>query len=718
MALLNLDYWKAKRTPTLLQTELAECGLVCVAMVAAHHGRRETMAALRGWFASSRGATLRTILAASSMLGLRTRALKVEIDGLTELPLPAILHWELSHFVVLDKVSGARFTILDPSLGKRVLTRDEVSQGFTGVCVEMSPGPGFVPDAGERASDALPLLGKIDALKSNLAVAVLLGLATQIASLSVPYYWQWMLDQALPSGDRALVGTLALAFTCLLVFQVSMNSVRSWLITSVSTKARFQWFGNVASHVIQLPLDYFSRRSLGDIASRFSSIEQIQHVLTSRFLESIMDGALALVVFLVMLVYSPPLALIAATALGIYALARFATQDRIESATKSALMHSAKQGSHLLETIRGMQTVRLFGRGADRSARWMNLLAAQVNEETQVARLQLLSTGANTLLFGLERIAVIALGIYLVLDSKLSIGMLVAFIGYKEQFTDSSSRLTDAFFELRLLRVQSERLRDITGTAAEPQDEPTPLDIGTPVLALENVTFHHASDQPAAISNISLTLDYGESVCITGPSGCGKSTLARVILGLHVPQQGRVKVNGLEAGEIGFQRYRRLFGAVMQDDVLFAGTIEQNIHFFDAEPDIAWAHECARMAGIESEILQMPMKYRTLIGDLGTGLSGGQKQRIFLARALYTRPQILVLDEATSHLDVENERLVNLAIERASITRIIIAHRPETIAMADRVVRMDGGRVVLDQAVDVGHPPLELVHGLAGSPAA
>lgn len=715
---LNLLFWTSTRTPVILQTEVAECGLACMAMVAAHHGKPDVLPDLRSDYSSSRGTSLRTLLAVATGLGLHARPLKTDLEALEELPLPAILHWNLSHFVVLDKVSRSHYTIIDPALGRRRLTRGQLSDSFTGVCLELTPGPDFVSGEGRAATTSLPLLGPVDMLRANVTVIFLLGVVAQLISLSVPYYWQWMLDQALPSDDRALVTTLAAAFTCLLVLQVSMSAVRSWMITAASTRLRFQWFGNVASHMVRLPLDYFAKRSLGDVSSRFGAVEQIQHVLTSRFIESIMDGLLAALVLAVMLIYSPALTALAVVALATYALVRLGTQARIEFATKDSLIQGAKQSSHLFETIRGMQTVRLFGRGAARTAKWMDLLAGQLNKEVQVSRLQLLTQSSNTLMFGIERIFVIAIGVYLVFEGKLSIGMLVAFMGYKERFTESGSRLIDAIFELRLLRVHTERLRDITETQAEARPSPGHFAFDAPRISLEGVSFHHSVDQPPALRNISLAFGYGESVCITGPSGCGKSTLARVLLGLHRPQEGHIDVDGRAVDEVGLERYRELFGAVMQDDVLFAGTIEQNIHFFDSEPDIAWAHECAAMVGMDAEIRQMPMGYRTIVGDLGNGLSGGQKQRLFLARALYKRPRILILDEATSHLDIENERLVNQAIERAAVTRIVIAHRPETIAIADRIIKMENGAVVFDQTVERGERKRDLVHRLVGAATA
>lgn len=694
---LDIRFWPRKRTPVLLQSEIAECGLVCVAMIAAYHGRRDALPMLRTAFSSLRGTTLASVLAAAGGIGLKARALKAEIDGLGDLPMPAILHWNLNHFVVLERVAGDRFTIIDPVVGRRVVRHSEFTASYTGICAELVPGPDFVatlPD--EEAREPLPLLGRIDALKSNVAVLIALGLVAQFAALTVPYYWQWILDEALPTGDERLVWTLAAAFGCLLLLHLGVGAIKSWLVTSLATRLRFQWYGNVVNHLVRLPLDYFYKRSLGDVTSRFSAIEQIQHVLSSRFLESIMDGFLACVVLAIMAIYSPTLTIVPCVAVALYVVTRLLSRPPLETATKSALVNSARQASHFMETVRGMQTVRLFGRGRDRSLVWLNLLTDQINDETRVARLQLGIHSINLLSFGAERIVVIAVGVHLVLASKMTIGMLVAFIGYKEQFSESAGRLIDAIFDLRLLGAQTERLRDLTDCEPE-QDGFISIAPETPRIGLHNVSFSHSSDLPPTLRNVSLNIEFGESICITGPSGCGKSTLARLLLGLCEPGDGEIRVNDAIASDYGLDAYRSLFGAVMQDDVLFAGTIEQNIHFFDLEPDLAWAHECSRMVGIHDEIVAMPMKYRTLIGDLGTGLSGGQKQRLFIARALYRRPRILVLDEATSHLDIDGERRVNEAIDLAAVTRIMIAHRPETIASARRVLRLENGSIVDDR---------------------
>jgi len=303
----------------------------------------------------------------------------------------------------------------------------------------------------------------------------------------------------------------------------------------------------------------------------------------------------------------------------------------------------------------------------------------------------------HKLVFGLERVAVIWVGALLVLDQRFSVGMLFAFFAYKEQFALRVSGLIDKVVELKMLRLQGERLADIVLTPPEAEPEATPRRHELAArLELRDVRFAYSDGEPPVIEHLNLVIEPGESVAIVGPSGCGKTTLLKIMLGIHAPQSGEVRVGDVPMRHLGLRAWRDMIGTVMQDDQLFAGSIADNIAFFDARADAQWVEQCARFAAVHDEIEAMPMGYHTLIGDMGASISGGQKQRILLARALYKRPKILFLDEATSALDIDRERLVNQAIRQLEITRVVVAHRPETIAAAARVVVLAGGRVSQD----------------------
>jgi len=443
-------------------------------------------------------------------------------------------------------------------------------------------------------------------------------------------------------------------------------------------------------------VSWFEKRHLGDVVSRFGAVNAIQRTLTSSFVEALIDGAMAAATFAMMLVYSGTLAALAVAAVALYGMLRWAFYDPLRRATEEHIVHTAKQQSHFLETVRGVQSIKLFGREGERRSRWLNLVVDAVNQDLATQKLGLAFRSANGLVFGLERIAIVWLGCLAVLDSAFSVGMLFAFMSYKDQFSARVAALIDKMIELRMLGLQGERLADIVLAAPEPESPAAPVDDIEASLEVRGASFRYSDMEPFVLLNCSFTVAPGESVAVVGASGGGKTTLLKVMLGLLAPTDGKVLAGGIDIRKLGIDRYRKLVGTVMQDDQLFAGSIADNVSFFDPAPDHRAIERCAAMAAVHEDIAAMPMGYNTLIGDMGAALSGGQKQRILLARALYKQPRILFLDEATSALDVQKERAVNDAVRALRLTRIIIAHRPETIASAERVIVLQNGRVAQD----------------------
>jgi len=400
----------------------------------------------------------------------------------------------------------------------------------------------------------------------------------------------------------------------------------------------------------------------------------------------------------------------------IYGLLRWVFYQSLRETSEEALVFEARQNSHFLESLRGVQAIKLFNAQSDRRSRFASLVVDTMNAGIAIRKLELLFSVLHRGLFGLERVAVIWLGALLVLDQRLSVGMLFAFFAYKEIFAMRVSGLIDKTVELKMLRLQGERLADIVLTPPENTEGTTGVDVASaanaastanaasaagggmaqplpPSIELRDVHFSYADGEPPVLQGVSLKIEPGESVAIVGPSGCGKTTLLKLMLGVHAPTSGELLVGGMPLERLGLTAWRDLVGVVMQDEPLFTGSVADNISFFSPDIDLEWLQQCTRVAGIHDDITAMPMGYHTLIGDMGTALSGGQKQRMLLARALYKRPQVLLLDEATSHLDVERERSVNQAIGQLALTRVIVAHRPETIASAGRVIALHEGRV-------------------------
>ncbi|TAK99722.1 MAG: peptidase domain-containing ABC transporter [Aquabacterium sp.] len=699
-----LNFSLKSRTPVMLQTEAAECGLVCLAMVAGHHGHMMDLATLRSRHAISlRGSTLADLMGVAGMLKLTPRPLRLDLPHLNELKLPCILHWDFQHFVVLVGLKPGQVVIHDPASGVRLLALDEFSRHFTGVALEVLPSDEFVPRDERQRMSLWALMGRVPGLGGMLTQILGLALVLQLFAVLSPFFMQWVVDQALVSQDRDLVTVLGCGFLLMAVIQALVMGMRGWLLMVLGTSLNLHMSTRVFRHLIRLPMVWFERRHMGDIVSRFEALQVIQRTLTSGFVEALIDGVMALLTLAMMLLYAPTLAAVAVMAATAYAALRIAMHRPQQLATHEHIVCLARQHSHFLETVRGMQCIKLFSHEAPRTVAWHNLAVDQFNAGIRIQRVNVVYQAANSLLFGLENVITIWLGARMVLDSSsagaFSVGMLFAFMSYKTQFVQRIAGLIEKAMELRMLGLHTERVADIVRTPVEPTQElaagAMPAVKGR--LDVRQLSFRYGDGEPLVLQGLSFSVEAGESVAIVGPSGCGKTTLLKILLGLMQPDDGLIEVDGVPLSHMGLSTWRRAVASVMQDDVLFAGSIGDNIAFFDTQPDHAWIEQCARMASIHADIVAMPMQYNTLVGDMGAMLSGGQRQRILLARALYRRPRILVLDEATSHLDVSRERSVNEAIKNLRLTRIIVAHRPETIASADKVLVLRDGMASLQE---------------------
>jgi ATP-binding cassette subfamily B protein RaxB len=709
--LSDINFGLRAKLPLILQSQATECGLACLGMIAGFHGYRIDLASLRQQFPISlKGATLANLIKIAGRVELEARPLKLDLDHLCDLKLPCILHWNFNHFVVLKAVGNKSITIHDPATGIREIPFDTVSESFTGVALELWPSSGFKTAEKRQSVGLRSLMGRVTGLSRSFAQILLLALSLEIFALVSPFFLQWVLDNVIVSGDRDLLTTLAIGFGLLMLMQQAVSAIRSWVVMYMGTTLSVQWRANVFTHLIRLPVEYFEKRHLGDIVSRFGTTDQIQRTLTTSFLEAILDGLMSVVTLVVMFVYSPALGSIAVATMTLYALARWIWYRPLMQATEEQIVHAAKQQSHFLETIRGVKAIKLFRRQDERRASWLTLLVDQINADVRTQKLQLLYRSLNGLLFGIENILLIWLGTKMVLDGNFSVGVLMAFNAYKGQFDSRVGSLIDKYAEVKMLRLQGERLADIVLTAPEQLHGVHDMAMGTelePVINVSNLRFRYAEQEPYVLDGVNFKIDAGESVAIIGPSGCGKSTLMNALLGILPTAEGEVTIGGVKLQQVGIDTLRQMIGTVLQDDVLFAGSIADNISFFDPAADRAWVEECARLAAVAPEIAAMPMGFNTLVGDMGTVLSGGQKQRVLLARALYKRPKILFLDEATSHLDIVKEHEVNAAVKTLNITRIIIAHRPETIKSAARAIVLHAGKVIQDVTESEMHAQAE-----------
>ncbi|WP_049623502.1 peptidase domain-containing ABC transporter [Frateuria defendens] len=688
----RLQFGWSRRLPMMLQTEAAECGLACLAMVANYHGHDVDLAGMRRRFATSlKGITLARLIAMAGQLGLSGRPLKLDLDELRQLRTPCVLHWGLNHFVVLKRATASGIVIHDPARGIRKLGMREASEQFTGVALELSPAVDFAPVRERQAVSLRTLTGKVRGLMPALVQILLLALALEVFALAAPFFLQWVLDQVLVSADHDLLTLLGLGFGALTILSALFTATRSWAVTWLGATLNVQWASNLFSHLMRLPLDWFEKRHVGDVVSRFGSIQAIQKTLTTQFVGSLLDGLMSLVTLVVMAFYSVWLTLLVFGLFLAYGVVRWLWFGPLRRASAEQIVYAARQQSELLESIRGAMPVKLANKQDERSMRYANATVAAVNRDVCIQRLGIAFALGNQLMFGLGRIALIWIAASLVLKNTFTAGMLVAFAAYADQFTSRSAGLIDKWVDFRMLKLHAERVADIALTAPEPRAEaawtgPAP----EASVELRNVSFRYAEGEPWILRNCNLRIEAGESVAIVGPSGCGKSTLAKLVLGLLEPTDGEVLFGGIDIRKLGLDTYRQWVGAVMQDDQLFAGSIADNISFFDPTASIEQIMAAAKMAAIHESIAVMPMGYQSLVGDMGSSLSGGQKQRVILARALCRDSRLLVLDEATSHLDVACERNVSTVVQQLNATRLIIAHRSESVAAVHGVVRYVG----------------------------
>lgn len=691
----QLSFGFGRRLPIIRQDEIAECGLASLTMVASYHGFRTDLRGMRQRFPiTARGWTLRTLADNASKLGFSTRSLKCGLKNVGQLRLPAILHWDLNHFVVLKSVSRNRVVIHDPAQGAVTMTFDEFGDHFTGIALEL------VPTAELKATDERSKLrfsslwSHMSGLGGTIVQVLIFSLIMQVFVIASPQYLQTVIDSVLPALDADLLLLLAIGFALLLVMKLVASVLRDLVILYAGTTLAYQITANLFHRLIRLPLVYFESRHMGDILSRFESVDSITEFLVQGVVKSVIDGLMALITLALMFVYSPLLAMIVVVATLLYLALRLILLHRMRALTEDVILAGAAEDSNFIETLRGMLPIKAFADESNRQMRWQNLLAETFNTSIRLQRLNIVFGTSRSFIFEIERIAVVFLAARMVMQGEFSVGMIFAFVAYREQFVESAASLVEVLIDFRMLRLHLDRIADIA--LANPENsEGVRLDISKGNIDVEKLIFSYGEAAAPVLSDVTFSIQPGESVALVGPSGGGKTTLLKLLMGLMTPQSGSVAVDNVSLDKVDQGHFRQQIASVMQDDHLFSGSIADNITFFDLNPNFERLEATAKRAQIHEDIQAMPMAYETLVGDMGATLSGGQIQRLILARALYREPKILFVDEGTSNLDLDTERLVNSAIAELGITRVIVAHRKETIDSADRVLMVQDGKVII-----------------------
>ncbi|EBH8335932.1 peptidase domain-containing ABC transporter [Salmonella enterica subsp. houtenae serovar 43:z4,z23:-] len=677
-----------RRVPVIHQTESSECGIACLAMVFGHYGKSIDLFSLRQQFnISSRGATLYSIRTIAVQMGMTARALSLDLNELNVLRRPCILHWNFNHFVVLVSVKRNGFVLHDPARGRIIVSKAEASKCFTGIALELWPGSTFRRERVKKRLNLVTLINSIHGIKGALLKIFALSIVVEAIGLILPAGTQLVMDHALPAGDRGLLSMICISLMFFILLRATVSTSRAWISLIMGTLVNIQWQSGLFSHLLRLPLSYFERRKLGDIQSRFGSLNTLRTTFTTSIVGAIMDGIMVCGLLIMMLLYGKSLTWVVLGFTVVYIAIRLFTYTYYRQLSEEQLIMEARVSSYFMETLYGIAAVKMQGMTDRRHTHWFNLQTDAINTGIRVTKMDLFFGGLNIFISACEQTIILWLGISLVMDNEMTIGMFVAFGAYRMQFSDRISTLVGFLLQLRMMSLHNERISDIALNEQESVKPDIPVSEKiTPVsLEVKSLTFRYYQQSMPVFSELNLTVSPGESVAIIGPSGSGKTTLMKVLCGLFKADSGQVLIDGNDIQQMGVNNYRKITGCVMQDDRLFSGTIRENICGFAENIDDEWMVECAKASFIHDTIISMPMGYDTLTGELGEGLSGGQKQRLFIARALYRKPRILFMDEATSALDSKSENYVNSAIKSLNITRIIIAHRESTIKSVDRV---------------------------------
>ncbi len=685
----KLNFSFRKSTPVILQSEVSECGIACLAMISGYYGLNIDLFNFRERFGSpSQGVSLLSLSYTADRAGLKNRALSLDLDEIHQLKLPCVIHWGMNHYVVLTKVRRSSFVVHDPALGKRIIGIQEMSNNFTGIAMELWPDQNFQQEKAKSRLRLLDLMRNIVGLKSTLIKLFAFSVVIEAIGLLLPIGTQMVTDHVIMAHDQSLLAVICIGLVTFTLFRTFLSMLRGWTSLTLNTLTSIQWKTTLFDHLVRLPLAFFEKRQLGDIQSRFGSLDTIRSTFTNSIVTGVIDSIMTVGLLVMLTLYGGWLVWVVVGFTVCYAIIRLATYRFYRRVSEEQVIKGARANSHFMESLYGIATIKALNIKERRSQNWLNLNIDACNAGIKQTRFDMLFGGINTFISSIDQVVILWLGALMVIDNNMSLGMFMAFNAYRGQFSQRASSLIDLVMQLRMLSLHNERLSEIA--FSEPEAEMPVRRVFAEnegiKLEIKNLSYQYDPFSQPIFSNLDITIEPGESLALVGPSGVGKTTLLKVMCGLLSPISGDVKANNLSIEKIGLNNYRLSTACVLQEDRLFSGSIAENISCFEDNADMDFIIECARHCNIHDEIINMPMGYETLVGELGTGLSGGQKQRLLIARALYRKPGILFMDEATSHLDLNNEANINQSISSLSITRVIVAHRPSTIASADRVI--------------------------------
>ncbi|MFN8156804.1 MAG: peptidase domain-containing ABC transporter [Candidatus Nanopelagicales bacterium] len=689
-----------RRFPLVYQLDEMDCGAASLAMVCRAHGRRVGIRRIRELArTATEGTTLAGITRAGTALGFEARSVRVSVSRLDELPLPAIVHWQGNHWIVLHEVTASHVRVADPARGLLRMTREEFLDGWSGYAAVLTPTPAL-QEVPEDRVDARWLAPLVRPHRRALVIAVVLALVAAVLELVVPVLARYVVDDAVTPGDTSVLRAVVPAAVVAVLALVAASTVERLLLARVAVDLDISTLDFVTGRLLDLPATYFAARRSGDIEKRLGGASQIRAFLVDSGVQVLTAGATVLASVVLMLVYDVPLTLVfLVTALLYVVAARFASR-RLRPLAESLEEADEQYSAGQLDAVRGIETVKALA--AEESLRALMLRRFQSLSD-RVLRAQFVVLAYDStlrLITFASYVVVLVLGAAQVVSGSMSLGEYVAFLLLIGLATAALLVVLDLWDRFQRIQVLLGRLDDVLAQEPEQGRDRSSL---VPVrslqgsIALHRVGFRYGGPtSPAILEDVDLVFEPGTLTALVGRSGSGKTTLVKLLAGLLLPTEGTITYDGVDLMRLDHRTLRRQIGFVLQDTHLFDDSIEANIAYGEETPDTAALRLAAERAAALEFVERLPLGFATKVGESGMALSGGQKQRLAIARALYHDPPVLILDEATSALDTESERAVtrSLGLLLADRTAVVIAHRLSTIRDADRIVVLDRGRVV------------------------
>ena len=692
-----------RRYPLVRQNDQSDCGAAALATLALYHRIPVPLEQLRDLAGTDRiGTNLFGLRQAAEKLGFATKAAKAEPQALHAVPLPAIAHVTnqdgLGHFVVLYRVASRFVVVADPASGVRRMSRAEFAQLWTGFLLLAVPERATLPAAG-RAAPLTPwrrLLGMLGAHRALLFEATCCALLMTLLGISTSYFVQHLVDSVLVRNELTLLNALGLGMVLIVVFRACFGALRQYLLAHVGRNIDLTMIAGYARHILHLPMKFFEMRQIGEILSRVTDAQRIRDAVSGATLTLIVDGLLVGLSTMVLWFYDPRLALLATLFQPLLVGSVSLHHPAVKRRSRRAMENSARLSAHLVEDIAGVETVKAYGVQEQRVEEDEARLVEVVQEAFGLEKLGISMSSAATLVTGMAGVAVLWYGGHRVMAGALTIGQLMFFYMLLGYMLGPLERLASVNLQLQDALVAIDRLYQVMDVEVETQTDRSvaQLDEIGSAIELRDVTFRYGC-RDDVLKGVSLRVAAGSTVAVVGESGSGKSTLLKLLMRFYDPVEGQVLIDRVDIKDYDLASLRSRIGLVSQDPFVFSGTVRDNIALGRPQASMNQVVEAARSAGLHEFIAALPERYDTVIGERGANLSGGQRQRLAIARSLLCEPDLLIFDEATSHLDTATERAIQDSLRSTLVgkTVIVVAHRLSTVRHADTIYVLDQGRV-------------------------